>query len=114
MGLSELPTDSQQFWNSYLNEHQSISNRWIHALGTVGSWGIFISAFVVANYWLILLAPFVGYLFAWAGHFLIEKNQPLTLKSPFRSLKCDYWLTFLTLTRQYPVGDVMIPNPEED
>jgi hypothetical protein len=114
MSADHLPTDPEEFWNIYLNEHRSVANRWLHVLGTVASWAIFVTAFVIQNYWVILLAPLVGYLFAWTGHLFVEKNKPLTLNAPFRSLKCDYRLTFLTLIGQSPKTNLTVANNEEE
>lgn len=38
----------------------------------------------------ILLLSFIGYGFAWIGHFFVEKNKPATFIYPSYSLICDY------------------------
>ena len=38
----------------------------------------------------MLLIAFVGYGFAWFGHFYFEKNKPATFIYPSYSLVCDY------------------------
>jgi hypothetical protein len=43
-------------------------------------------------------APFIGYGFAWVGHFFFEKNQPATFKYPGFSLRGDFKLWFETVT----------------
>jgi len=42
---------------------------------------------------LLFLLPVIGYGFAWAGHFLFEKNKPATFIYPVYSLLGD-WLMF--------------------
>lgn len=115
MASNNLPTDPKEFWNLYLHEHQTASNRWLHAIGTLASWTIVVAAIATGRYWGVLFAPLVGYAFAWTGHLLIEKNRPLTLKAPWRSLKCDYRLTLLTLTGQHPkeISTIPVANSEE-
>lgn len=45
-----------------------------------------------AKYWLLFIVPLSGYGFAWFGHAFVEKNRPLSLRAPIRSLFCDYRL----------------------
>ena len=39
---------------------------------------------------LLLLAPLIGYGFAWVGHFFYEKNKPATFKYPVYSFIGDW------------------------
>jgi hypothetical protein len=43
----------------------------------------------------LLPAPFVGYGFAWFGHFFVEKNRPATLRHPVWSLMGDFHMFYL-------------------
>jgi hypothetical protein len=42
---------------------------------------------------LLLAAPFVVYPFAWAGHFIFEKNKPAAFRDPIKAKICD-WIMF--------------------
>jgi hypothetical protein len=46
--------------------------------------------FFTGNPMLLLFLPVLGYGFAWAGHFVFEKNRPATFKHPYYSLLGDF------------------------
>ena len=48
--------------------------------------------------WALLLAPVVGYGFAWSGHFLIEGNRPATFGHVWWSLLGEFKMLWLGLT----------------
>ncbi|MBW3670727.1 MAG: DUF962 domain-containing protein [Acidobacteria bacterium] len=86
-----------EFWPYYVRAHSRRGTRILHGAGSV----LALSAVVAAlwlNPWLILLAPFIGYGFAWYGHFVVEHNRPATFGHPFWSLAADYRMLFLMLT----------------
>ncbi|MCB1326186.1 MAG: DUF962 domain-containing protein [Spirochaetales bacterium] len=85
-------TSMREFWPFYLNEHANPTNRLLHYIGSTLVLGV-IAAGILVNPWLLLLAPVVGYGFAWVGHFFIEKNRPATFTYPFRSLLSD-WIMY--------------------
>lgn len=80
-----------------LQEHSHPGTRWLHAIGTLSSWGLFFSAWFFGNWWLALLALVIGYGFAWSSHALIERNRPLSMRYPVRSFREDYRLTLRML-----------------
>jgi hypothetical protein len=57
-----------------------------------------IVAFATHHPWYALLWIPLGYGFAWAGHFLMEKNTPATLGHPFWSFISDFRVLGLMLT----------------
>lgn len=61
--------------------------------------------------WLLLVLP-VGYGAAWFGHFLVERNRPLTLKYPLWSLRADYRLVGLILIGRR-ISDELKQNPDQ-
>ena len=52
------------------------------------------AALLFHNVQLLIAVPFVGYGFAWVGHFFFEKNKPATFKHPLYSLASDFILFF--------------------
>lgn len=78
------------FWPFYVGEHRNKLNRNLHFLGT--SLVIFSSLLAVVRQEpaYLLGAPVAGYLFAWFGHFFVEKNRPATFRYPLWSLIADF------------------------
>lgn len=84
----------KEFYPYYLSEHQNATSRKLHFVGTGLLFIIVFLAFFLSNYFLLVTIPFVGYGFAWVGHFFFEKNKPATFKYPFYSLASDFILFF--------------------
>ena len=82
----------KEFYPFYLKEHLNSTSRVLHFSGT--SLVILLIPIAIylqdANY--LILIPFVGYGFAWVGHFFFEKNKPATFKYPAFSLASDFIL----------------------
>ncbi len=94
-------TSLNEFYPFYLSEHSNTTCRVLHFIGT-GL--VFFTLFyaIITQRWLALIAiPFIGYGFAWVGHFFFEKNKPATFQYPGYSLASDFILFFdLLLGRQ--------------
>ncbi|MFD1315533.1 Mpo1-like protein [Namhaeicola litoreus] len=85
------------FYTFYLSEHQNMTCRILHFIGT-GL--VFVLAFLaiyldIPKLWIAV--PAVGYGFAWVGHFFFEKNKPATFKYPLWSLFSDFKMFFQLL-----------------
>jgi hypothetical protein len=91
-------TSISEFYPYYLSEHQNPTSRILHFIGTGLVIAIVIISLIISSYSWILTIPFVGYGFAWVGHFFFEKNKPATFKYPFYSLGSDFILFFDLLT----------------
>ncbi len=85
-----------EFWPYYVRQHARAATRLLHAIGS--SLAIVVVAVALAvDPWLLLLAPVVGYGFAWYAHFFVERNRPATFGHPFFSLAADYRMLFLMI-----------------
>jgi hypothetical protein len=88
--MLENPTNYEEFWDFYVQEHSLPLTRLLHFIGT--SLGIVLLIFFVARgQWYFFPSFFVvGYGFAWFAHFVIEKNKPASFKFPFWSFISDF------------------------
>lgn len=82
----------KSFWPFYLSEHQHPLNRRLHFIGTSLALLALLSFGVTRKKRFLLLAPLMGYGFAWVGHFKVEKNRPATFQYPLKSLRGDLQL----------------------
>ena len=87
-----------EFYPFYLSEHGYRTCRRLHFIGSLVVLGLLASAAITRLWWLLLLMPVAGYGFAWAGHFLFEKNRPATFTYPLYSLAGDWVMFFSILT----------------
>jgi hypothetical protein len=88
----------EAFWQHYLKEHADPNTRTLHYVGTAVALIFFVRFLATGSFWSLLIAVVSGYLFAWAGHFLIEKNRPATFEHPLWSLYSDFRMFFLWLS----------------
>jgi hypothetical protein len=80
----------KEFYPFYLTEHLNATCRTLHFIGTSIILAVFITAIATQLWWILSLIPFIGYGFAWIGHFFFEKNTPATFKYPLYSLGSDF------------------------
>jgi len=80
----------EEFWPYYVREHANKTNRTLHFIGTSAALGIAAASLVTRRPALLLLAPVMGYGFAWVGHCFVEHNRPATFKHPLWSLRGDF------------------------
>ena len=88
----------KEFYPFYLSQHQKRTTRVLHFIGT----GLVILSFMgfwfTFNWYYLLAIPFLGYGFAWVGHFFFEKNKPATFQYPSYSLASDFMMFWDLLT----------------
>lgn len=84
----------KEFYPYYLSEHQNPTCRRLHFVGTALVFIVLFLAIYLANAWILLLIPVIGYGFAWVGHFFYEKNKPATFQYPLYSLASDFILFY--------------------
>lgn len=88
----------KEFWPFYLSQHSNATNRRIHFAGTLLVHLLVLYAFITGLYAALWGLPLLGYGFAWAGHFFVEKNKPATFTYPFWSLIGDFKMFYLMCT----------------
>lgn len=82
----------QEFYPFYLSEHQNTTSRVLHFIGTFLVVICLIGGLLFHDLRFIIAVPFLGYGFAWIGHFFFEKNKPATFQYPAYSLASDFLL----------------------
>jgi hypothetical protein len=100
LGQEKKYTSFRSFYPYYLTEHADRSNRILHFTGTSLLILCAVSAIFFGKWWMLALIPVLGYGFAWAGHYFIEKNKPATFTYPFYSLGSDFVMFWHMLTGQ--------------
>ncbi|PCE27450.1 hypothetical protein BWP39_02825 [Paraburkholderia acidicola] len=80
----------REFYPFYLSEHQNLTCRRLHFVGSTLVLCIAAFAIITGQLRWLWLIPVVGYGFAWVGHFFFEKNRPATFNHPFYSLLGDW------------------------
>jgi hypothetical protein len=85
------------FWPHYVRAHSKPKTRMLHAIGSILVLMLLVTA-IVWSRWALVLAPLIGYGFAWYAHFFVEGNKPATFGHPFYSLVADYKMVALMLT----------------
>ena len=91
-------TSFKQFYPFYLSEHSNKTCRLLHVIGTTLVVFLILYCILTWHYQLMLLAPIIGYGFAWIGHYFFEKNTPATFKYPLYSFIGDWVMWWQTIT----------------
>lgn len=95
--MARTITRYADFWLHYLREHARPATRRLHYAGTALSFVALALAIAWGGWWFAAI-PLAGYGFAWAAHFLVERNRPATFTHPLWSLASDYRMFFLWLS----------------
>lgn len=91
-----------EFYPFYLSEHQNLTCRRLHFVGSSLVLGCFAALFLTGQWYWIPVAFICGYGFAWVGHFVFEKNKPASFKQPFYSFVSDWLMYKDILTGKIP------------
>lgn len=84
-----------EFWPIYLRAHNVPLCRALHYGASICGLAALALVFATGNLWWLAFGLVGSYAFAWAGHFKVENNVPLTFKHPLWSLIADYRMFFL-------------------
>ena len=82
--------DFKEYYQYYISKHQNKWCRRLHVLGQLATISFVILVVYLKLWPLLLLTPFVVYPFAWAGHFVFEKNKPAAFSNPLWAKACDW------------------------
>lgn len=91
-------TTYAEFWPYYLEEHRKSTTRNLHYFGTTLGIAMVVIAVATQTWWLLAVAVVSGYLFAWIGHFFVEKNRPATFTYPLWSFVSDFRMLWRWMT----------------
>jgi len=95
--MEQSPANFDEFWPEYVRAHSNKTNRTLHVIGTSLALACLVAAIFKRRPMLLLLAPVLGYGFAWCGHFFIEKNMPSSFSHPIYSLRANALLWWKTI-----------------
>jgi hypothetical protein len=88
----------EDFWQHYLRHHAQGGTRMLHVIGTGFAAVALVAALVMVNPLIALAGTALGYLLAWTGHFLVERNRPAMVSHPLWSFQCDVRMFRLMIT----------------
>jgi hypothetical protein len=88
-----LRSEARAWWESYLWHHRRPLTRRLHRAGSWTCIGGFAATGLGYGWGWTPLAIVVGYLFAFSGHYFVERNRPLTFDSPLRAGVAN-WVMF--------------------
>ncbi len=91
------PAEYDAFWLRYLRAHARPGTRGLHYAGSLLALTALALA-ILADWRWVILAPVIGYAFAWGAHLLLEGNRPETFGHPLWSLVSDFRMLLLFLT----------------
>jgi hypothetical protein len=98
MSTEKKYTSLREFYPFYLSEHRNTTSRILHFAGTALVVISFMTFLITWEWPYLVAVPFLGYGFAWVGHFFFEKNKPATFQYPGYSLASDFILFWDLLT----------------
>jgi hypothetical protein len=96
--MAEGEESFEAFWRHYLRHHAQGGTRILHVVGTGLASTALVAALVTVNPLIALAGIALGYLLAWTGHFLVERNRPAMVSHPLWSFQCDVRMFRLVVT----------------
>jgi len=78
-----------EFWPYYVREHRKPLTRQLHFIGNTNLIFWLFWALSRRSIWLVIGGIVSSYMFAWTGHFVVERNIPATFRYPALSALAD-------------------------
>jgi hypothetical protein len=88
----------EAFWREYLRAHGQTGTRALHGVGTGLAVAALVAGLIMVNPLIVFAGVGLGYLCAWAGHFLVEHNRPAMASHPAWAFQCDIRMFRLMIT----------------
>lgn len=88
----------QEFYPEYLAAHRDRRTKLVHAAGLLSGLAVGVSGIALGRPRWVLAGLALGYLPAFASHWIFEKNQPKTLEHPGLSFCGDFVMVYQLLT----------------
>jgi len=88
----------REFYPYYLQQHTNRVSRRLHIAGTLLAMAAAVGVIASGHRLWLLAVPLAGYLPAWLGHWVFERNSPATFSHPLYSLRGDFTLLFEVLS----------------
>src|SRR3989338_8261264 len=96
-----------EFWPFYLQQHANRTCRGLHYVGTTIAIASLLACIATGNLWYLTVMVFGSYGFAWAGHFVFEKNRSATFQYPWWSLISDLRTMELPVTLAHDITSLL-------
>ncbi|MCB9688058.1 MAG: DUF962 domain-containing protein [Alphaproteobacteria bacterium] len=87
-------TEARAYWERYLWHHRDPLTRRLHRVGSLVVLAGIGATLAGAGWVWLPLCTAIGYGFAFAGHWFVEKNRPLTFENPLRAGIAN-WVMFV-------------------
>lgn len=98
--MSKRYSSFAEFYPFYLSQHQDKICRVLHYIGSALVLLMLTYILLTGRWGLLIVLPFIGYGFAWIGHFVFEKNRPATFTYPLYSFLADWVMLYRAITRR--------------
>jgi hypothetical protein len=95
--------DFNDYYQFYLSKHQNKNCRRMHLLGQIMTLAFIVFVFTSLSWWWLLLAPFVVYPFAVAGHLFEGKFPAFFSTNPLKAKLADIKMIYEMLTGKLPL-----------
>lgn len=90
-----------EFYPEYLAAHQDRRTKLVHAAGLMSGLAVGLTGIALRRPALVLGGLALGYLPAFASHWVFERNQPKTLEHPALSFCGDFVMVYQLLTGKF-------------